>query len=511
MGPNPGDHKIYTRSPAATTVPAHTPTASKADHESGAIVVFLYVAAVIVPLGFDVGTLAMSALRVLLLVIIIPLSVQLFTGRFGRIYPVDYLLFLHAFWIFLSISINNPDRVVENAGAYSLEFLGGYVVGRAYVRSPQAMYRLIRMVLVFTALSLPFALIESQTGTAVIVKWLEAIPGIETVVQVDVAKRMGLHRSQVVFAHPIHYGLFCTTALSLTWIGMRGVMNGTARLLGSFAILAAVFLSLSSGALLAALMQLGLITWNFIFRNNPRKWMLLFGLFAFCYVIVDLLSNRTPIRVFMSYATFSAHNAFYRAIIFEWGMINVWDNPVIGLGLRRWIRPGFMKSGSIDNFWLVMAVKFGIPGFLMIAGGYLDALLRVGRRKLTPGSAVSNLRLAWMLTFVGLTFTLATVHIWTSIFSFVFFLLGAGVWIANATDDPETVAVPADVAAPERRTLWSRQTAPVPQREGVALAHARQAEDETEAESGRRTARYTRFAPDGDGEDHHARRREEGS
>ena len=486
------------------------PTASQADADSGSIIVMLYVAAVILPIGFDVGTLAITALRLILLIVMVPLTVRLFSGRYGKVYLVDYLLFAHALWAILSISINNPDRVIENGGANALEFLGGYVVGRACIRSPAAFYSLIRIILVFTVLSLPFALIESQTGTAILVQWIDSIPGINSVEQIDIQKRLNLHRSQVVFAHPIHYGLFCTTALSLTWIGMQGVMNGTARVLGSLAILIAVFLSLSSGALLAALLQLGLITWNYIFRKNERKWMILVGIFAFLYVVIDLLSNRTPIRVFMSYATFSAHNAFYRAIIFEWGMMNVWNNPFIGLGLRRWIRPGFMKSGSIDNFWLVMAVKFGIPGFLMIAGGYLDALIRVGRRKLTPGSAVSNLRLAWVFTCIGLIFSLATVHIWTSIYSFVFFLLGAGLWMASASDDPGISAQAAADTPADRKTMWSRQTEPVMRREGVGVTLTREGEDGVpEAQPDDDGPRYTRFARGSDGHDGYRRSHDE--
>ncbi|MGB3313148.1 MAG: O-antigen ligase family protein [Albidovulum sp.] len=488
-------------------------TSSGSDADTGAIIVLLYVVAVILPIGFDIGSLAMSMLRLVLIFVFVPLTIGLFSGRYGKVYPVDYLLFLHALWVVLSISINNPDRVIENGGANALEFLGGYVVGRTCIRSPAAFYSLIRMMLGFAILSIPFALVESQTGTAILVKWIDSIPGISSVVQIDVPPRMGLHRSQVVFAHPIHYGLFCTAALSLTWIGMRSVMGGTARVMGSMTILLAVFLSLSSGALLAALLQIGLISWNFMLRNNPKRWLILVGIFAFIYVVIDLASNRTPIRVFMSYATFSAHNAFYRAIIFEWGMINVWDNPFVGLGLRRWVRPGFMRSGSIDNFWLVMAVKFGIPGFLLIAAGYADAMIRVARTRLTPGSAVSDLRLAWMFTFVGLTFTLATVHIWTSIFSFVFFLLGAGLWMVNATDEDgagaRVAANPAD-ARNERRTMWSRQTEPVMRREGVSVTLARDgAKDMTETPPESATARYTRFAQGGHGNDGFRRSHEE--
>jgi O-antigen ligase len=315
---------------------------------------------------------------------------------------------------------------------------------------------------------------------------------------------MGLFRSQTVFAHPIHYGLFCSTAFSLVFVGMKGTMSGVLRYFIAFAVLCGVFLALSSGALLAAVLQICLISWAFIFRNLPRRWTLLLALFVLMYVVIDLLSNRTPIKVLMTYATFSVHNAYYRAVIFEWGMINVWANPIFGLGLRSWIRPSWMHTTSVDNFWLVSAMRYGIPGFLLLALGYLDALVRVGRKKLVDGSPESLLRLAWMITFCGLSFTLITVHIWTSIYSFVFFLLGSGLWIASASSEgavatkAQTPAGPAYARASQ--TVLTRSAAePIERPDNARLSNARATavhpspHQEPDGISEREATPYTRF------------------
>lgn len=398
-------------------------------------VVWLYLLAVVIPVGFNVGSLALTGLRLMLMITVVPMTIRLFSGAYGKVYPVDYLFFLHIAWASIAVGVNNPDRALENVGSMGVEFFGGYLVGRAYIRSAADLIGLIRALLLLVLISLPFAIVEAFRGTAIIPDLIARIPGLTTVAQVDIEKRMGLHRVQAFFAHPIHYGLFCSTALALTFVGLRTVMSKGGRLLGCAAVSLGVFMSLSSGALLAAVLQFGLIAWDSMLRNVERRWLVLLGLFAAMYVAVDLLSNRTPIKVLMSYATFSVHTAYYRSIIFEWGMINVWDNPIFGLGLRDWVRPSYMRSGSMDNFWLVMAVRYGIPGFLMIALGYADALFRVGRRKLTPGTTQSDLRLGWMIMFLGLSFTLVTVHVWTSVYSFVFFLLASGLWIASANDE----------------------------------------------------------------------------
>lgn len=461
------------------------------------VAIWLLVTILILPIAFSIGPLAMTGLRAMLLITIIPTTIGLFSGRYGRTYPIDYLLILHTLWTILCLSINNPNQVVEHSGSYFLELFGTYVLARALIRTPQDFYQLIRAIMFFTVLSLPFAIIESRTDVAPIIRFIDSIPGLSSVVQVDMPQRLGLFRSQVTLAHPIHYGLFCTGVLSLTWIGMKGVMNGTLRILSVLAIVAAVFFSLSSGALLPAAMQGGLILWNFVFRNNPKRWLLLLGLCALAYVVVDLLSNRTPLRVFMSYATFSPHNAFYRAVIFDWGMINVWNNPIFGLGLRSWIRPGWMGQGSIDNYWLVMAIRYGIPGFLLIAACFVDAVFRIGRRKLSPGSPTSNLRLAWMFTFVSLGFTLSTVHIWGAAFTYVFFLLGAGMWMASASDAPEAVAAAAPGSGAQSKLSWSRPLSEASNPEASHRADngsgfVRKPAEPKPDERGRRP-RYTRF------------------
>ena len=87
-----------------------------------------------------------------------------------------------------------------------------------------------------------------------------------------------------------------------------------------------------------------------------------------------------------------------------------------------------MYSGSMDNFWLVMAIRYGVPGFCFLAVGYIVVIARVMRRKFQGDTVLQNLRMAWVFTFLGLTFTLCTVHVWTNIYSFVFFMFGAGVW-----------------------------------------------------------------------------------
>ena len=58
-------------------------------------IVWLYLITIVVPVGFNAGSVALTGLRILLLVMVVPLSVRLFTGGSGKLYPVDFLFFLH--------------------------------------------------------------------------------------------------------------------------------------------------------------------------------------------------------------------------------------------------------------------------------------------------------------------------------------------------------------------------------------------------------------------------------
>ena len=246
-----------------------------------------------------------------------------------------------------------------------------------------------------------------------------------------------------------------------------------------FIVGSCVFLSLSSGALLAMVMQLGLIAWAWMFRKTEARWAILLGLTALAYIVIDLLSNRTPLRVFMSYATFSAHNAYWRGIIFEWGIKNVFGDASegipsaiwFGIGLNEWIRPSFMRSGSMDNFWLVIAVRYGMPGFLLLAVGYLYGIWKVMRHDCGGDRILTNLRLGWVITFIGITFSLCTVHVWTNIYSFLFFLFGAGMWIVSTVPGEAGEADAAEGAAKTQTSRYSR----FPQKAGEAPipAHGR--------------------------------------
>ena len=154
-------------------------------------------------------------------------------------------------------------------------------------------------------------------------------------------------------------------------------------------VIAATFFSLSSGPFTALATQSGLIGWDKLTSKIKYRWSLLAGLFAFAYVTVDLLSNRSPVQVFISILTFNPRSAWNRMNIWHYGTAEVGRHPIFGIGLGEWERAEWM-SRSMDNFWLVIAVRHGLPGFILYIGPILLHRLQ-GRTTAPERSAVDRL------------------------------------------------------------------------------------------------------------------------
>nr|WP_299357066.1 O-antigen ligase family protein [uncultured Shimia sp.] len=333
----------------------------------------------------------------------------------------------------LSLFVNNPDLALENSGITSLEFLGGYLLARSFIQTTEDFIALCKFFLKVSIIIFPAAIFETVTGNPIILQILDSLPGIRTESFGGSNTRFGLHRVHLTFTHPILYGIALAPLLAFVFVSLKEKVNNSTRWLGGAAVCVNAGLSLSSGPILSLVIQIFLIFWNWLLIKIRRRWWLLTGLCFLAYFAVDILSSRSPVRVFLSYATFSPHTAYTRLHIFDWGLINISANPIFGLGFRDWVRPEYMGS-SVDNFWLLTAMRYGIPGFAFLAGGWVTLMFQVARRNFDANPSLSSCRQAWMIAMIAMIFCLTTVHIWGAIFSFYFFLVGTGAWMVNASE-----------------------------------------------------------------------------
>ncbi|MCH9764569.1 MAG: hypothetical protein K0U34_01065, partial [Alphaproteobacteria bacterium] len=145
------------------------------------------------------------------------------------------------------------------------------------------------------------------------------------------------------------------------------------------------------------------------------------------YIVVALLSTRSPIAILATSITLDSQTGFYRLLIWEHGFQNVLAHPLIGIGLADWARPHWMASGTIDSFWLVTAMRTGIPSVLILITALMTLVYAVNVRGIKNRSAlVRNLARGWLFSLIALCFIATTVHFWNVSQAFFFFVGLAG-------------------------------------------------------------------------------------
>lgn len=444
-------------------------SSSRIDERSGnGFLVAIFLVCLVLPFYFHLGPLRLSPYRLFLLVVTIPLLIRWMTGGAGRILPCDLLVLGFALWQALSFSIvHGLAASIEASGIAFVETMGAYLLARIFIRGPEDFDLFVRTLFWIVVFLLPFAAFEALQGFAPIKGLFGSVfstPGTYASEQ-----RLGLWRASVTFEHPILFGVFCSTCVGLFIFALRrrdGRPGGVSR--GAVAG-AAAFFSLSMGGLLPVMLQGAILAWDRLFSTSERRWTILIILSVLAYIVVDILSNRTPFHVLVDRLTFNTHTAYWRIHIFNFGMDNVWANPFFGHGFNDWERPDWMHSGSVDNFWLATAMRNGIPAFLFVAAAVLWVLWRLGRLNLPEGPLALQ-RKGLLVSLVALSIAIGTVHLWNASFVFLMVLLGSGLWLVDWPAEKTEAASDALNDAATRRSRVSTNrggAAPVRRREGL--------------------------------------------
>lgn len=410
----------------------------------------LFLLSLLVPFALPLGPILLMPHRMVLLVLFVPFFLMLFVlRRAGPVILADWLLLGAAIWGCVSLMANHPFGViVEPVGIHMLEFFGAYLLARIGIRSGDDFRRMVRTAFFMILILLPFAAAESLTRRPIL---LDLLPGTNTK-PVDAGVRMGLRRAQTVFAHPIHFGIFASTGLGLFWYAIR---PRWLRFPSVPIVAMATVFSLSTGALISFVVQTAFIGWEMVLKSLRRRWMLFTAMAIGGYVLIDLLSDRTPFHVLVTYGSLYQGSAYGRIVIWQNGIDDVWANPIFGLGMREWTRP-FWLGSSVDNFWLYMTMRHGLPFFAMFAAAVAVIVRRVALTSLSdPDDRLA--RAGALVALGGLVVAGGTVHFWHAMQAYVMFIFGAGVWVATgggrAPSDPD-----AETEAPDRQSQAPRRS-----------------------------------------------------
>jgi hypothetical protein len=328
-----------------------------------------------------------------------------------------------------------PSNGLVYGGSLALESLAGYLVARAWIRDQEQFRAALRLLVVAALVAGLIALPETLLGRHFTHDLLQSLTGY--VHPRDTEQRLGLTRAYGTFDHPIHLGTFCASVMALAWYSVRGGLPRWGR---AVAVLCATFTALSSAPLLCCAVQGALIGWDRITRGIPSRAMMSFGALGVLYLAASMVMTRSPIAFVATGMTLDSWTGYYRLVIWENGLENVWANPWVGLGLADWERPAWMASASVDAFWLVIAMRAGIPTFLLMMLAItllIRAVVVRGTRARDPG--VRAFARAWIFSLIALSLAACTVHYWNALYAYFFFFLGLAGWIADPKRVPAAI------------------------------------------------------------------------
>lgn len=392
--------------------------------------VALFLVALLLPWEFKLGAVTLTPYRFVLMATTIPCLWLWLRGSAGPVRSFDLALFLNTLWVgFCLIVLVGVGEAWKPGFSYFVESFGAFLLARCFIRSQDNLYAMARCFFVIAVLLLPWAVAEAISHRNFLLDIFAQVA--PTSPAISEAERLGLRRAQAIFEHPILFGVFAVSTFAYVHLVFGGAKSPSRRWLQSAAVAACVFLSLSSAPIGAFLLQVGILAWGYVLRGTELRWMLLLAITASAYLFVEVFSNQSAIGAYITRFTFSEQSAFYRMLIWDYGWNSVLRHPLFGIGFGDWQRPSWMTS-SVDNFWLVNAIRWGLPGVFLLMFSVALLWLQVVR---TPQheAARSRCKLAYLVSTLSCCIMGMTVHYWGSSYVIFMFLLGSGAWLLDAT------------------------------------------------------------------------------
>jgi len=419
--------------------------------------VVLYLLLVPQQFNFDVAGILMSPYRVALLVLSIYIASSALKSKVRFAWP-DLLVVLAIAWITLASYVTSQslaDTLVQG-GSHLVDIGLAYFLARTTIQTPDD----LRKFLILVAPGIIF------TGVIVAAEAISHRPIIHPLASALTGKfggpgrwdvRMGFMRGVASLPHPILTGIFLASFLPLyMFAGLRGwpkAFSLIASLLGAFTMSSAAMLGLVVGALLCGYNWL-------VERVANLTWKQFVGAITMLYIMVESSSNSGFYNLLVRYASLNSVSAYNRVLIWKYGSQNVADNPWFGIGYANWDRPDWMHSDSFDWFWLILALRFGIPVAILALGATLMGVVAVALRSSRMPPRDRRLLIGVAISVAVFALGLNSVSLWMASLAWFFMLLGLTVTLgfqaAPAPVPMRPMPVPAPMPGQDRLGTHSR-------------------------------------------------------
>jgi O-antigen ligase len=245
--------------------------------------------------------------------------------------------------------------------------------------------------------------------------------------------RLGLLRAPGPFPHPILAGVFLGSFLSLySFSALRGwpkIAGFVAACCAFFTISSAALLVLGAGLLATLYNQLSERIAMFTWRN-----FVIVG--SIVFFVLELATQSGTYSLLVRFASFNSSSSFYRVLTWRYGSASVIENPVFGIGYAEYERPVWMVISSVDHYWLLLAIQYGLMPPLLILATVAYAVIRLGVKSGSHTIADRRLLRGTAIALAVFAMGAISVSLWQSTQVWFFMLLGIAVSLAIAAPPP---------------------------------------------------------------------------
>lgn len=374
----------------------------------------------------NLGGVMLSPYRLLLIPTFFYLLRSALQGDFRFAWP-DFTIAFACGWITLAsyITSNSIQDALVQGGAHLMDIGLPYFVARFAIRTPMDFRSFLILAGPGVGVMGAVVFLEAILGTHIIQPLLAMITGNPN--RLGVEFRMGLMRGAASFPHPILAGI--SLASFVTLYLMSGI-RGWPRIVGAIGAVGGFF-SMSSAAMLGLVAGTALLAYDFLVQRIANlSWRLFLFAVSVLYLAVELTSNSGFFNLLVRYASLNTVSAYNRVLIWRYGTENVARNPWFGIGYGDWDRPQWMQwqnSFSVDHFWLLQAMRFGLPTSIMLILATLGAVTMLCIRSMHCAPVDARMLRGLAISLAVFAFGAVSVALWLNAMVWFFVLLGIAV------------------------------------------------------------------------------------
>lgn len=411
-------------------------------------ILLLLIIVIMIPIEFSfrVGSLMLTPAKVFLLVMTFAILPRLGQLRF---HPFDAFVLAHGFWSVMTTMMIYGPAGLQSAGLYALEFITVYLMMRVYMRELAQFRAVVGLLFVLVVISVIAAIPEGLSGERYIHDFARGLTGFRYTY--DEEYRLGLLRSASFFEHPILFGLFCSATLGLVWF----TSTSAQRMWKAPVIFTGAFFAASSAPLLVFLLQMWFILIERVTRN-VKKRVLKFAVFGGAVALILELTTGRGVVGTIAMLTLNPGTTYIRRTQWQFAIDDVQRHFWFGFDTPTWTRP-FWLAPSVDNNWLFMAMRSGVPAVVFLFTGILLIWLSLARRGAAVPDLFAQMRKGWGMMILAVLFVGATVAFFGKLQPLLSFYIGFGAALAVCPlPQPGAGGGVAAPAPPARQVRYTR-------------------------------------------------------